>query len=92
MPQIPGSSRPQVVSGTDITSLQNHIPASRRQASPARTVSELQTKQEPFFLHPVALAGPSGSRADVRFTYENANATRAPLTTMKSRMFHRSRK
>lgn len=25
-------------------------------------------------------------------TYEKANATRAPLTTMKSRMFHRSRK
>ena len=25
-------------------------------------------------------------------TYEQANATRAPLTTIKSRMFHRSRK
>lgn len=31
------------------------------------------------------------SRADVG-TYEKANATRAPLTTMKSRMFHKSLK
>lgn len=40
----------------------------------------------------VSLPTPTGSRGDARFTYEKANATRAPLTTMKSRIFHRSRK
>lgn len=39
-----------------------------------------------------AVIGKVWATLNKKSTYEQAKATRAPLTTMKSRMFHRSRK
>lgn len=88
-------SEPQAVAGTgDHEKLSTpHSPVPGRQEGSC--TQPMEASGDPSCLNrtPTIALGWQPSQTQGRHgTYEKANATRAPLTTMKSRIFHRSRK